>query len=211
MISQRKGWCKDHLIFAATYISNNPLLKQAEGDMYEWGTYRGETAQLMEGLFASYQIKWNQLLAIDSFEGLPDEAPGVQRFYLFNKGVFNDVHFLYPIRGKYIKRWFDQMTPQDVIDYAMKPAKLIHIDSDLYVSAKQALDFMFQNKLVTENTLVGFDEYKSTEPLYAGGEAMAWKLASEQYGVESEELFRNIYMDGGIECWQSTFIVKKVN
>ncbi len=183
-------------------------------DVYEFGTYRGESLRLIEELFYAYQLPLRKAWGFDSFEGLPPEEEGVPRFYLFAPGMFADVGRLHPTRNAtFIKGWFDELTPDHVRRHGMRPAALVHIDSDLYISAVQALEFVFSNNLVVPGTVIAYDEFRSTEDPMAGGESRAHMEVLNKYKVVATEFYRNVYRDQGapdLDCWQNTFVVESI-
>lgn len=210
------SWNKDHVIEAVRYIARNRPALPAGKYAYEFGTYRGESLRLIGEQFYGHQIHLEKAFGFDSFEGLPDEAPGVERFYLFNRGVFADVDTSQLWHGRnaqYIKCWFSDLKPEHVTRYGMGPAALVHIDGDLFVSAQQALKFMFENHLIAPGTIVCYDEFKSTDSLDAGGESLAHKQAAIKYDVKFREFFRNVYFDSvekRFPCWQNAFVVESI-
>lgn len=209
MIIKNSRWNKVHLNAGVEYLSNNRDKSHHLTDIQEWGVYRGESLLLLENLFYMHQLGVRQSFGFDSFEGLPAEDPNVEKFYVFTQGAFGDVQKLYPIRGKYVKGWFNELTSEHIKSLDMKPCKFIHIDCDLYISAYQALDFLFANQLAQPYTIIAFDEFKSTSTLMAGGESKAFYEISDKYKIESTEIFRNEYTDR-VACWQNTFIINNI-
>ena len=53
----------------------------------------------------------------------------------------------------------ESLTPTLVQELGMKPAAYIDIDCDLYISSKQALAYMFEQKLAVPGTLIGYDDF----------------------------------------------------
>ena len=64
---------------------------------------------------------------------------------------------------------------------ACRPALLVDIDSDLYVSAKQALTWLFRHKIARKGTLIRYDDWNKGDPSW--GEARAHKEISEEFDV----------------------------
>ena len=214
VLIKKSCWSKEHVVEGIKYCVQNEEFKRNARSMtaYEFGVYRGEATQLIDNTFYAYQFPIGNIIGIDSFEGLPDEKENIERFYLFNKGMFSDVgSHLYPLRpnGKYVKAWFNQLTADDVSKHNMRSAAFVHIDGDLYISAIDAFNFLFTHNLIVPGTVIAFDEFKSTSKLSSGGESLAWFETCEKYKVEAEEIFRNIYYDR-IECWQNVFVVKSI-
>jgi hypothetical protein len=67
-----------------------------------------------------------------------------------------------------------------VKQYDIEPAFYINIDCDLYSSAKQALNFIFDNDLLAVNGLIRYDDYHAVKD---GGEALAHKELAEERGL----------------------------
>ena len=195
---KRGIWSKEHLIRGIARVCDNPMLVSLARslDIYEFGVFRGETTVLMEHLLHGYQFPYKNLWGFDAFQGLPQEAPGVDKFFYFAEGVFGEEgKSLYQLRpnGAYIRGWFSDLTSDHVAQYNMSPAAFVHIDGDLYISCIQALTFMLENNLIRPGTVIAFDEFKSTPDLYAGGESKAWFELCEKYKIQAKEIFRNIY------------------
>ena len=191
-------WSKEHVIRGIAKVCNSPVLGPLARtlDVYEFGVYRGETTVLIEHLLYGYQFPYKNLWGFDAFEGLPQEAPGVDKFFYYAEGVFGEEDkSLYQLRpnGSYIRGWFSDLTSDHVKKHSMAPAAFVHIDGDLYVSCIQALTFMLENNLIRPGTIIAFDEFKSTPDLHGGGESKAWFELCEKYKIQAKEFFRNIY------------------
>ncbi len=204
---QHTKWSKDHLYKSVSRLKFNSVLSDiASLSVYEFGVYRAETMKMTEDLLDAYKIPYHRMFGLDSFEGLPHEAPGIPHHHVFSPGAFNDIPFLFPVKGKLIKCWFGDLTATDAAQHDMTAAKLVHIDCDLYISARQALTFMFENRLIVPGTIICYDEFKSTPKLSEGGESKAHREICEKYNVDMTEFFRNTYNDGTL-CWQNAFVV----
>lgn len=199
-----------HLISGVKYIKDNPADPIAT-DIMEFGTYRGDSLLLLEKLCDAHEVEYRLALGFDSFEGLPEEQQGISTHPVFRQGLFSDVPSTSALRkGKYIKCWFNQLEQNLIKKLDIRPAKLIHIDCDLYISTMDALSFVFDNNLAKAGTVIVYDEFKSVEPLFAGGEAKAHREISQKYNIEFEEFFRNEYQDVVI-FWQNCFVIKSFN
>ena len=69
-----------------------------------------------------------------------------------------------------------------------KVALLVDIDSDLYVSAKDALSWLFRNGLFRPGTLLRYDDW-NVDPSW--GEARAHKEISDEYQARWRTFQRN--------------------
>ena len=116
-------------------------------DCAEFGVYKGKTAW-----YISKHCGYRKLFLFDSFEGLPEDwnnnfkkghfalkniprLPGKSILY---KGLFRDTVFEFNYDNKF-------------------PLSFIHIDSDLYSSAKDVLSRL--NNKIIPGTVILFDEY----------------------------------------------------
>lgn len=201
-------WDKSAIAEAAKFINRNHRGKHKQ--VIEFGVYRGESLRLIQECFYAYQMPLERAYGVDAFQGLPEEAPGVDRFWLFEPGMFSDTDRLCNFRDPtfMVRKWFRDLTPADAAANGMGPMALIHFDGDLYVSARDAMKFVYENGLAAPGTVLVFDEFRSTE-LTAGGESKAHVEAVAAYGVGCRELYRNVYFDR-VECWQNCFEVLHV-
>jgi hypothetical protein len=141
------------------------------GDYLEFGVYNGSTLAIVHDLLERRGRTNSRLFGFDSFEGLPPEAnvddnniwmPGQYRCpeefasdFLTKRGVDWQ-------RVALIKGWFSETCkPSTRTQHQMKKAGIIMVDSDLYSSAVEALNFC--EPLIGQHTLIIFDEY------YPGG------------------------------------------
>lgn len=140
------------------------------GDYFEFGVSHGSSILYMYQTLQRLNLGEIRLFGFDSFEGLPEEAafdddgtwvPGEYyakeknvRKYLSNKGVNWN-------KTKLTKGWFkDTLKPGFIEDNNVTKASVIMIDCDLYISAKEALDFCVP--LVKDKTIIFFDDWYSS-------------------------------------------------
>lgn len=87
-----------------------------------------------------------------------------------------------------IPKFYSELTSKDVKKYGMKPAKYVYMDCDLYVSAKDALEFLIQNDLLVAGTIITYDDWNQyisfNYPEFEGGVSKAHKEISEKYNIE---------------------------
>lgn len=140
----------------------------AIGDYLEFGVFYGSSLACMHRLLKENGLKHVRLFGFDSFEGLPPSdhpddsvwGPGEFRSdYKFAKEFLtkNGVDW-----GRVIleKGWFsDTCTPEFRARHRLTKASFIMIDCDMYLSAKQALDFCAA--LVQDHAIVFFDDWNS--------------------------------------------------
>ena len=116
----------------------------------EFGVYRGTTAR-----YISKETS-KTLSLFDSFDGLPEDWNNN-----FKKGDFKLKQIpKLPDNTKLYKGLFKETIPKFLCDYK-KPLSFIHVDSDLYSSAKEILFTL--NDIIIPGTVLLFDEYSKGE------------------------------------------------
>ena len=206
------NWNKDSLI-ASLRLANNIKQSGNQMNIIEFGVYTGDSIRLTTEVLRQFN-RPNFILGIDSFEGLPEETEGVDKFEHYKKGGFGDVFT--KNRGYadavLLKKWFSDLVIEDVTQHNVNNFDIVHMDCDLYVSTIDAFEFLLQNNLIAPGCIVTYDEFKSTKELYAGGECLAHREITNKYKIEFEEFFRNQYYDAlnSVEFWQNAFLIKSI-
>ena len=121
---------------------------ELDGLYLEFGVFKGTTINLI-----SSEKKDKIIYGFDSFEGLPEDWTAREP-----KGTF-DVEGNFPQVNKnvrLIKGWFNNTLPNFVEEHSENCA-FIHVDSDLYSSAKTV--FSFLKDRIISGTVIVFDEY----------------------------------------------------
>jgi predicted O-methyltransferase YrrM len=139
----------------------------AIGDYLEFGVFFGSSMMCMHRVLDEFGLRHTRLFGFDSWEGLPERArtddhglwqPGdfkmdydCARSYMSEQGAdWNRVHL--------VKGWFSEtLTPECVSEHNIRRASLVMVDSDLYSSAKEALDFCAP--LLAPHAVVFFDDW----------------------------------------------------
>ena len=180
---------KNHLKFVLDQLMIN-------GEILEFGVYEGRSLKRISEKFPNQTI-----YGFDSFEGLPEEwtmTLDERRSGVSNhpKGHFDTSHLQYNFlpNVKLVKGFFEDSLPKWIKNNKLKNISLLHIDSDLYSSAKTIFDNLDQ--YIVKGTIIIFDElypwgnYKKYE-LWQEGE---WKALVEwvnQYDRQFEVISRN--------------------
>ena len=184
------------------YITTN----QIRGDYIEFGTYKGDTFIESWNQW-TYFDKWiqNQLnsdekwrkknyldfsehkpqfIGVDSFQGIPDNQESDS---YFSKGDFSATKELVSKRClneglpknqfKLIEGFYSELSE----DIFTNKAAVIHIDSDIYQSAIDAL--RLSKSLIQQGTVVLFDDYNCFSASNDKGERKALKEFSEETGI----------------------------
>ena len=121
-------------------------------DCAEFGVYKGTTAK-----YISKYCNGKNLFLFDSFEGLPEDWNKN-----FKKGDFklNKIPKL-PLESVLYKGQFNFSITNFKKDWKNQPLAFIHIDSDLYSSAKDVLFRLNEN--IVPGTVILFDEFLKGE------------------------------------------------
>lgn len=167
-------------------------------DVYEFGVYTGGS---MRDMVKRIQGRYGTLWGFDSFTGLPAEAKGVQmEGKHWNPGAWSSASVLNesspnrlfaalrrkirrsngPVR--FVRGFYNEsLTPDLKERLGLQPALLVDVDADLYVSAKQCLEFMLREGLIVAGTLVRYDDWKGD---VSWGETRAHQELTAEWGVE---------------------------
>ncbi len=148
--------------------------QSSKGLICEFGVYRGTTINFIASLTSEL------VHGFDSFEGLPETwRPG------FERGRFR-LGRLPKVRSnvRLIKGWFDQTLPAFLAEHDQKAA-FLHIDSDLYSSARTMLTLCRQR--IQPGTVIVFDEFFNY-PGWKDGEHKAFNEFISQTGLGYEWL-----------------------
>jgi len=146
-------------------------------EIYEFGVYTGSSIiNIRKGLQALNTSF--RLIGFDSFKGLPKDEKNLPGHEHWRPGFF-DASFAFNESSIYatmqrIRRitkmpehklilipgfFSNSLTKHVVSKHNLQPAAYIDIDVDMYISAYQALDFMFRQNLVVPGTVIGYDDW----------------------------------------------------
>ena len=148
------------------------------GSFLEFGVYKGKSIKIISKLVGKRSSKI--VHGFDSFEGLPEDWFG-----------FNDVKGRFNLNGKepdvpenvkLHKGWFNDVIPKFLVEND-DSVSLLHIDSDLYSSAKTVLDLLRERIVV--NTIIVFDEYFNY-PNWQKGEFKAFQEFVKENNIRYE-------------------------
>jgi O-methyltransferase len=169
------------------------------GDYLEFGVYQGNSMLCSHRALESLDLEGVRMFGFDSFEGLPDvEEIGE----VWSAGQFrSDIEMTEERlteggidwgRTRLVKGFFSDTLNQDCLDmHAIEKASLIMIDSDLYSSAKEALEFC--EPLIRDEAVIFFDDWLSTDKIH--GEQLAFRefmeanpeLSAVEFGAYHEQ------------------------
>lgn len=145
-------------------------LAPAEGMALEFGVWSGATLKIIAGARGG-----GETYGFDSFEGLPETwRTG------FDAGTF-DIDGLPEVPGaELVVGWFDEVLP-GFLEQHPGPVDFLHVDSDLYSSAKTVLDLV--GPRLRPGSIIVFDEYFNF-PGWQEHEYLAWREYVERTGTE---------------------------
>jgi O-methyltransferase len=159
---------------------------------------------------------WDNMrfFAFDSFQGLP-EPNGVDKEtnsfatgkYTCTENSFHEnlVKAGVPLcKVVIIAGWFEETCTEETIKkFAMKKASIIHVDCDLYASARTALEFV--KPLLTDGTIIIFDDWYCFRGNPNLGEQRAF---NEWKATMTDWIFTEYQKEGP---WRNSFIASKRN
>lgn len=202
-------WRKDFALpWASTTI--NVLNSSWEGKgIYEFGVYNGQSMIVIANYLLSHGLKTIPIYGFDSFVGLPYDDDKKYNCRDWNEGNFNAlvatgstsldstvtaVANIISKNTKYPKEeiilipgfFSTSLNPWLKRKYNLMPAAYIDIDTDVYIGAYQALDYMFANNLVSVGTVIGFDDWCGSKAWanYEAGESKALHEIMLKYRVK---------------------------
>tara|TARA_B100001079_G_scaffold261858_1_gene263405 strand:- start:43 stop:861 length:819 start_codon:yes stop_codon:yes gene_type:complete len=202
------GWrtpCLDYLIRKCSKCTAS---KCDDLDIYEFGVYTGRSMRAISKKFVDNDVAFRRMWGFDSFQGLPAEDTQARSSYarmksaLWTEGAFNaadlfNVHTLQELTARLEKYILDSrvgwvpgfynesLSKQLAQHRRMHPALFVDIDCDLYSSAYQALNWMFENRLMGLGSVVGYDDW-------AAGGAFGEQRAHREIAAKYNATFRQI-------------------
>lgn len=173
-----------------------------EGEILEFGVFKGNSINIIADL-----IKNQTIHGFDSFQGLPEDWPIFHRDKLnpqnikHKKGYFA-VDKLPDVKENVIlwKGWFENTIPKYLEQYQPKQIAFLHVDGDLYSSAKTNL-FKLE-KYIVKDTIICFDEFypfgRKPYDTWEEGEYKALKEWTTQFNREFEVISHNLHQQSTI-------------
>ena len=175
------------------YIKAKMPEAMIKNDEFEVLSYAGRHVTL-DGLFLEFGVRTGSTInniakqhatqtiyGFDSFEGLPEEWSG----WVQDKGIFA-MHTLPKVRTnvEMVVGWFDQTLPVFLNEHPQDVA-FVHIDSDLYSSAKTVLFNLAA--CIKPGTIIVFNEYFNY-PNWKQHEFKAFQEFCTEYAVNYDYL-----------------------
>lgn len=192
------------------------ITNQMSGGYYEFGVYKGESFRESYRMFLLF-VKWmkeqseshemwrrkinwdlkHPFYAFDTFEGMPENDENNE---IFSKGTFlsslDEVKSAGEKIGmregdqiKYFKGKFSDIAKERSDEISnLQPAAIVNIDSDLYASARDALEII--NPKLQQGTVLLMDDYNCFSANKNKGERYALsEFLEKNHNIEVEKWF----------------------
>ncbi len=155
-----------HILESINYsrvVSLNPIY-------FEFGCYSGRTFSAAVNAYKFLKIKDFETYAFDSFQGLPEnsESEGnvfkTGSFYMTKDNFIKEIRIntKYNLEDNYIIEGFYNKTLTKELSNTLKKPSVIHIDVDLYSSAKLVFDFI--SPLLQVGAVILIDDWYCFKP-----------------------------------------------
>lgn len=196
----------DSRLYDAHYDSMKYIYtSQVEGDVIEFGVMTGNSSiafsvslKFLNDRFKDFKKK---ILFFDSFKGLPKienqidlTSDHVKKKIWYEGGCqgYKETEFKKIIKKNLDENYFTIYNGwfADQVKLIPKDSKfaLIHIDSDLYQSCIDSLGYLFENNMISEGTIILFDDYNSNQSSKETGERKAWYELVDKYNIDFTDL-----------------------
>lgn len=192
-LDQRKHTFRDKLV-----SENREFLKDK---LYcEFGVHHGKSIVDFYSLYDKYELP-KFFYGFDSFEGLPKED--IDKNSPWKTGQFSVNGVIHEELKKrpdinLIPGWYNEtLNKSSVSKFDGKKIGIAHIDCDIYTSTIEVLEFLIQNELLCDGSLIVYDDWgaflmKGGVDEYDVAEARAHKEISEKYNLSFDMLYREI-------------------
>lgn len=163
-----------NLVTRGALLDHAIKMVENTGLWLEFGVYKGNDLKQIARHYSG------DVYGFDSFEGLPEDWTHFQR-----KGRFSLEGSLpgqLPENAKLVQGWFDQTLPSFLYEHQQSIA-FLHIDSDLYSSAKTVLHLVHER--LRPGTIIQFDDFVNY-PGWQEGEFKAFQEFVELSSLQFE-------------------------
>lgn len=171
---------------AINYVFENNMVNTS-GLWLEFGVHGGGTINRIS------KYTTNTVYGFDSFEGLPEEWTGrvEKNGGTYRKGAFSLGGILPAVNEnvKLVKGWYSEVLPRFMQEHQSSPITFVHIDSDIYSSARDIFSIIHPN--LQNESIIVFDELIG----YTNFEEHEWKAWWEfvnEHNIEFEWIGGNV-------------------
>ena len=175
--------------------------RRGDLDVYQFGVYTGGSMRNISHTIGQFRHMWG----FDSFQGLPVEQDGLHtEGQHWSKGAFSAADALGVWNARQlmdnilsrighpnvtlIPGFFNESLPNMHLMH-LRPALLVDVDGDLYLSAKDCLTWLFKSNLIVPGTLVRYDDWHVI-PRPTWGEMKAHDEITKEFNVVWRSLGR---------------------
>jgi hypothetical protein len=167
----------------------------------EFGVARGASILDFYQLYKKYQLD-TDFYGFDSFEGLPEET--IDKYSPWRTGQFSTSGVVEEVLLnnkdiKIVKGWYSDTLNDDLLEaFGDKKIGIAHIDCDIYSSTIEVLEFLIQNDLLCDGSLLIYDDwgaYLSSNGAvdeYGVAEGRAHKEIMTKYNLNMSMVYREI-------------------
>jgi hypothetical protein len=173
------------------------LREKVEGDYLEFGVFRGDSFVEAYKAASFMGLRKMRFFAFDSFAGLPSGEGGRFRkgeFYCSKKDFRNNLKEAGVNLKKVVvvEGWYkDTLNEKTLKREGIKRAAWVHVDCDLYVSAKEVLDFI--TPLVTDGTVIVFNDWW----VFKGRDDKGERQACREWLAKNPQIKLHLFMSHG--------------
>ena len=194
-------------------------------DIYEFGVYTGRRMKDWAALVHGFGHLWG----FDSFSGFPDEAPGnAVPSKNWREGgdsaadalrMWNESALFGHLRRRigyqnltFIPGYFNESLTRELrTQHHFQPALLVHMDCNMYISTKQAMRWVLQNRILVPSSYLRYDDWPGNLTKHASqkvirkwqerglplsgywGQMKAHVEVSDEFRVSWKRINRNIF------------------
>jgi len=184
-----------------TEIENKKKLIEKNKDflngkiLLEFGVCNGDSLNEFATLYKENNIP-TMFYGFDSFLGLPEEKEDINNPSYWPKGKYYQPDIEIP-KSKvppstvFINGWFEDTLNDETLSLIKdKQIGVVHIDCDIYTSTIQVLEWLVQNELLIDGTLIVYDDWgghiEKNVSEFECGEGRAHKEICEKYNLNFE-------------------------
>lgn len=151
--------------YKALLVHEALLASPPEGDAVECGVFRGGIVVMMAKVMISQAVTpgcgFRQVVAYDSFQGLPDDRSSFEtEHYRPGHMVHSETAFRNTLREHGVDGAVDVVAGwfSDTMKFAYnRPVNFVHVDCDMYNSARSCIDHLYDPLL--PGGIMVFDDY----------------------------------------------------
>ena len=179
--------------FRNTIVSNNIDFLQ-DKLFLEFGVMQGHSIIDFYGAYMSNDIN-AEFYGFDSFEGLPEEILDKNSPWPTGKfGCGGEVHqnLIGIPEINIVKGWFSDTLTESLLEkFGNKKIGLLHVDCDIYSATIEVLEYVIQNDLLCDGSLIIYDDWGAYRAVgnadpHSVAEGRAHKEIVEKYNLNFE-------------------------